>query len=707
MKFQNEPIVISDSDSDTLSESERPSKPPTSAKNLAAKNESRAEPKERSPRTLSQGSSAKEAEFESDLRPYTSPQASTLMAVSNLSEPSSSLGPIGLRSLIPDRAEMERERRERVRKRRRDQGLASESSEDESPLDTKKLKMSQDPTPQPMASTRSSQASQQSSSQSGTSTSVPNSAHQQGKAAPRAVQASMSMSGENTIWESATTPISPTSRYWHGTVKHGFNRYAARDLCGSTFGSMLLPATASSRNGLQFAVLATYDKRMDWLYAHFPRGVPVTLVLSPDKGDYRSDPRIPRPGLHPTSTWAEYAHFTGWKICVPNKPKGGWLTQHIKLLLLVHESFLRVAILSGNLNEIDWDRIENTAFVQDFPLIGASATPDSIGIQTRIGVNDFKPQLLQVLRSFSIPTQHSIFSALDRFDFTKATRARIVASWPEASVLAGWDRIESQGLGRLGKVVRDFGITAGRGGLELECQGSSLANHDKKWLEHFHVLASGVDPRSILPFNGRPNEPHPAYYTTVRTRPGDLPPIKVVFPNEAYVAQYTVEGPEGALSFFGKAREFETSPIQKLYCNPQSRRGDVMIHAKSILALTAEGRAVVDNAFRAARDGSLPPLKDSTPWSPNVGERPIGWSYLGSSNFTRAAHGNIGGTTAKPTMSSLNWELGVMMPIYASEVERFGVEAECLRAIVYHRPVQAYGPEDTPFNNDPYLAAYR
>lgn len=88
-----------------------------------------------------------------------------------------------------------------------------------------------------------------------------------------------------------------------------------------------------------------------------------------------------------------------------------------------------------------------------------------------------------------------------------------------------------------------------------------------------------------------------------------------------------------------------------------------MIHAKSILALTAEGKIVVDKAFVDASDEYISgratqPSLTNEKWSgPKEGEKPIGWTYLGSSNFTRAAHGNISGTAAKPTMSSLNWEL--------------------------------------------------
>lgn len=197
-----------------------------------------------------------------------------------------------------------------------------------------------------------------------------------------------------------------------------------------------------------------------------------------------------------------------------------------------------------------------------------------------------------------------------------------------------------------------------------------------------------------------------------------------------------------------------SNSIKTLYHTPHSRRGDIMIHAKSILALTTEGAAVVDAAFRnaASSEGHLQISEDSAAyaddWAPNKGEDPIGWTYLGSSNFTRAAHGNIGGSLANPTMSTLNWELyvgtpppppsqstpsfpagsydayvdmdalhadpsrpisfraylhnrGVVLPIYASEVVRFGVQAQSLRPIVYHRQLQPYSPSDTPWVSPP------
>ncbi len=88
-----------------------------------------------------------------------------------------------------------------------------------------------------------------------------------------------------------------------------------------------------------------------------------------------------------------------------------------------------------------------------------------------------------------------------------------------------------------------------------------------------------------------------------------------------------------------------------------------MIHAKSILALTTKGQSWSTKPFTTLQRHSSPgyhalvELPENTSWSPNEEERPIGWTYMGSSNFTRAANGNISGTAAKPTMSTLNWEL--------------------------------------------------
>lgn len=532
------PIVISDSESDTLSESDRPCHTHASRANAAeCNNQSHHAHKHATP------SNALIASQDSSQT-----QPSCADATSSVASTSAA----GFLSLLPDRRQLELDRMQRASKRKRQLNLPCSSSDDETQSDTKQCKLNN----ASVASTAStaSTASQplavlRPSANPRTSTCVG--------------EPSSSSKPQNSSYSMAADAITASSRFWHGSVKHGYNRYAAPSVSGVSISQMLLPATPSSRSSLELAVLATYDLRIDWLYSLFPRQLPVTLVLPPPKEDYRVNEHVARPGLHPSHIFGgDFTRCPGWQICVPNKPKGGWLTQHIKFLILVHQRFLRVAILSGNLNAIDWDRIENTAYIQDFPLLGqASMINHGSGSSSgsKSSQNDFKSQLVRVLRSLSMPASHAVYAALDRYDFSLATRARIVASWPEAASLREWDQIETQGLGRLGKVVRDLGI---KESVELECQGSSLANHDVKWIEHFHLLASGVEPRGLLPLKGKPNEVHPEYASAIgATSKGNaLPPVKIVFPSHRYVHETTVEGAMGALSFFGKAEAWSNSP---------------------------------------------------------------------------------------------------------------------------------------------------
>lgn len=528
MVAQN-PIVISDSDSDTLSESERPTDQPALKAKLAPVNEQRP-----SNRSRAVGSTSLQ---EPGALEQKTPESGSSVA--------------GLLGLLPNRRQLELERKERARKRRREQNLPSSSSDDD--------EVQSEPKRKRVATAHSDSKQALAAPETPASTSK-HAAASYAQPVSRSDKEG-SPSGKTTPpFSRATDPIEAESRFWTGTIKHGYNRYADNAKLGVTIPQMLLPATASSRNGLQLAVLATYDLRMDWLWSQFPRGLPVTLILPPPKEDYRTDSAVARPGLHPSEIFGDFSRCPGWQICVPTKPKGGWLTQHMKFFILVHDNFLRVAILSGNLNGIDWERIENTAYIHDFPLLSEAPKPSGTS-SIPAGVNDFKSQLVRVLRSLSMPTSHPVYEALNRYDFSQATRARIVASWPEASSLADWDRIETQGLGRLGKVVRDFGVRPARQApIELECQGSSLANHDVKWIEHFHLLASGVNPRGILPLKGKANETHPEYLRAVGSKVGSLPPVKVCFPSHRYVEERTVEGPLGALSFFGKAETFASSP---------------------------------------------------------------------------------------------------------------------------------------------------
>lgn len=58
-----------------------------------------------------------------------------------------------------------------------------------------------------------------------------------------------------------------------------------------------------------------------------------------------------------------------WVLAVKKMPQAlQYGVMHAKLMLLYFDSFVRVAISSGNLLSFDYDTVENVVFVQDFPM---------------------------------------------------------------------------------------------------------------------------------------------------------------------------------------------------------------------------------------------------------------------------------------------------------------------------------------------------
>ena len=77
------------------------------------------------------------------------------------------------------------------------------------------------------------------------------------------------------------------------------------------------------------------------------------------------------------------------------------------------------------------------------------------------------------------------------------------------------------------------------------------------------------------------------------------------------------------------------------------------MHAKSLLAYMPSKKEFLARAFNSTGRGG----RTLSSASEKGKDKPIGWTYLGSSNFTRAAHGVISGKVNAPTMSTRNWEL--------------------------------------------------
>lgn len=299
-------------------------------------------------------------------------------------------------------------------------------------------------------------------------------------------------------------------------------------------------------------------------------------------------------------------------------------------------------------------RLTQLVYIQDVPAMGhpLSLLPP----EPRASGSAFRTQLERVLASLSVPTTHPAMRALASYSYERAT-AHLVASWPLAPVARGWPEIEQVGLGRLAYLVRTWNLAL-PSTMHLEAQGSSLAAYDRRWLEQFYLVAAGAD-RSVLPLPAqRRDGPSPEW---VRASGIDgWPPVRILFPTQHWVEHESVEGRMGGGCFFGRADEYHKRGLRHLYAQPVSHRGNILMHAKSLLAIDEK-------------------------------EPAHGWVYMGSHNFTRAAWGTLAGTREEPTLSLSNWELGVAMPLSL-------LESDPMDAVPYRRPVQPYGLTDEPWD---------
>ncbi|CAD6896974.1 unnamed protein product [Tilletia controversa] len=468
----------------------------------------------------------------------------------------------------------------------------------------------------------------------------------------------------------ANATIQLTDRFWHGTVKHSFNCYAPTSEPGVRMVDMVQPrgrvSASSSLSGrsssvetrLEEVVASSYCCDFEWLANEvLPTGKSwaeggtcpeITFIA------HSSDPN--QRGVLP-----KMQGLPNWTIIMPIHPsappprasgssgsapaRGGFFygVMHCKFIVLFYpKSHMRFILLSGNLVEHDWDQIENTAFMQDFPALSASDLADDRIRARKSTSSPFGIELLKLFNVLSLPKQHSARARLAEYDLSQAVGSLVISA-PQRQAPSAWDQVNQWGVGRLGAVIRapfaegGVGLQPVRSGVDLEAQGSSLGDLRLRWLQHFHLLASGIDPTA----GGRPALPLPGAAAKASQKYGDLlwppasvlsalsgagggskkgrivpglvapqgstkegtrppprkltrlqrpseflcPPIRICFPTARWVKESAVEGPPGAGTFFAKKQKFLEGSFKHLFYQPVSKRGNVMMHAKTLIGL--------------------------------------------------------------------------------------------------------------------------
>ncbi|PWN32106.1 phospholipase D/nuclease [Meira miltonrushii] len=525
--------------------------------------------------------------------------------------------PVNSMAAIGDRALMERERLERQRKRRREAGLPEEDDDDTISIAGSSSKV-QKVTPQ--------------------RTEVKSGNRSNGK-------------------ESQDIPL-----YWSGTIKKSFNIHS-KSAPGTPFEDFLRPTTPFRANGLTHVIMATFCEDIQWLSQMFPKGesAPEITMITLAQGELKAGVYAP---LHP--------QLPNWiRLVVPRRGLSEYTTMHMKFIILFYEDRLRLMILSGNLVDYDWRRIENTAFIHDFPRLKNDEKDTT---------SEYGKQMRRILSSLSVPAGHYAMRMMESYDMSSKCEARIVASIPTFTPVTGWAAIEELGIGRLGKVVREI---LGNKMLEvdIEAQGSSMGSYSPRWLQQFHLICTGADYRKHLPLPTGAKAVKAWASATKCKESEQWPPMRLLFPSDSWVKKQSVEGVSGALTFFGKKKVSIEKGFIKLLHQPVSLRGNIMMHHKAIVAIK----------------------KGCEQASPSDENEIIGWAYMGSHNLTQAAWGNIssGKKGGEVQLSINNWELGVVVPMCLNDLHESqkplpeGMKANI---ITWKRPAQKYKEEDVPWD---------
>ncbi|KIJ62339.1 hypothetical protein HYDPIDRAFT_30594 [Hydnomerulius pinastri MD-312] len=480
--------------------------------------------------------------------------------------------------------------------------------------------------------------------------------------------------------------------FWDGELRPTANRHIEPRADGKA--TFRLTEVLGPRSDISFAIISAYCTSVSWIYESFHPSTPVILVAQPDQSGQANIKNI----------------LPNWVMTVPFL-RNGLGCQHMKFMLIFYKTGrLRVVISTANLVNHDWRDIENAVWLQDVPprpsaiLHDPKATDDFPAImQNVLRAVNVRPALANMLANDhpNLPLQ-SINDLRSKWDFSKV-RVQLIPSI--AGKHEGWPAVIQAGHMRLMKAVRDLGLQTGQGKaakeLSIECQSSSVGTYSTQWMNEFHWSARG--------------EPADDWLHEPKARRSKLPwpPVKIMFPSLSTVKASTL-GERGGGTMFCRTNQWEAAKFpRELFHDSNSTGGRVLMHTKMIIATYRQKSTPITSA---SKSGSKPQSNPSAGSSTGKGKgkaivisgsetesetepeedgvviqnEPIGWAYVGSHNFTPSAWGRFSGSGFRPVLDIVNYELGILFPLYGEEDVR--------RVSCFKRPPRKYiSEEDRPW----------
>lgn len=306
---------------------------------------------------------------------------------------------------------------------------------------------------------------------------------------------------------------------------------------------------------------------------------------------------------------------------------------HSKLMLLFHPEKLRIAIPTANLLNFDWGetgQMENSVFMIDLPrLPEASETED---------LTFFGKELMFFLEKQGL--DHDVRSGVLNFDFAATIGMAFIHTTGGVHYR---EEAERTGLLGLSRAVNELDLATAD--LEVDFAASSIGQLNDKYLRDLHLAARGDLKNLAAQASAAKSKATKDFFkpkTAIQTK-SLRETIRIYFPTKETVKASTA-GSAGTLCLQRKYFEAGTFP-RSCFRDYKSTRSGLLSHNK---ILCARGKKVL----------------------PNGGIEDVAWVYVGSSNTSKSAWGELPADRSVKRITCRNWECGVLLPVSKDKLVR-------------------------------------
>ncbi|KAF2014882.1 tyrosyl-DNA phosphodiesterase domain-containing protein [Aaosphaeria arxii CBS 175.79] len=366
---------------------------------------------------------------------------------------------------------------------------------------------------------------------------------------------------------------------------------------------------------LNIVVISAFQPENEWVFSKIPPERIKQIWIMSAKGEDLRQKLLAE---------VDDAKIPNFKLSFPSL-EGQAQNMHSKLMLLFHDTHLRIVLSTANMMKVDWGEtgnswqpavLENSVFLIDLPRRADG------GVCSRDELTPFGADLMEFASAQELGRVAT--EGLRKFDYDGAKDIAMVHSIP--GPLTG-EYSDRTGLAGLSRALRQLGLDDVED-IELDYAASSLGAIKPAFLLRLYQAARGVDTRG----DGAGKEP-----TDFLDR------IRIYFPSQSTVNNST-GGPDCGGVITLSRRDYLNDVFPKRCMREyKSTRPGVLSHNKMLLA---RGRK---------KNG-----------------KGVAWVYVGSANLSESAWGSrrLLKTGKEGKVSIRNWEAGVVVPVPAERLEK-------------------------------------